>query len=109
MFIDKRLTLTTRPMLCCGVYEISGILGNTPESVVAACIRQNIIARPHIIFTSNDRFYGDDLKDYIIANKLGSVKASVRRTNPNSGNGVVVYVWSRSTAGIAKWRAKHGV
>lgn len=108
-------------MVSCGVYEISGI-GRSPAASTLKEVGQDIKdwwepdffmgeenRRKHtvpafIIFShhaSNRR--GKSLRALIEKKKLGTVWTSDARKNENSGNNIVVYVWTVDQPAFIEW------
>ena len=112
-------------MACCGVKELCGIgymMGEFgPVGVIKDYIRQSRSAicpaptpyRPrvaHLIFTqASPGRYGADLAAYIIKNKLGTILQTPSQANPNSGNKVIMFLWSLDKPNLIAWARKHRV
>ena len=51
--------------------------------------------------------YGENLKAYIIEQKLGNVTIAGKERNPNSGNIVTVYLWAVNHDALFSWWEKN--
>lgn len=113
-------TLSKHDLLCCGMKEIHGIqyplqfnlklnLDNyIPEyqhpadliTQIQIMVLNTPRYRPFWLFSDNNaknkHAVGDALMQYIIDHKLGSVHRSTEEKNDNSGNKIVVYLWTIS-------------
>lgn len=87
---------------CCGVKELT-IGDSTPEKTIETAQRSLARSTPaFFVFTSADWdslekggvSYGEKLTKLIRDNKLGSVKRTPLKKNPNSGNTLGLYVWN---------------
>lgn len=108
-------------LVSCGVYEISGI-GRSPAAVTLKDVGQDIkdwwepvifmdeedhprhTVPAFIIFShhaGNRR--GKSLRALIEKKGLGTVWTSDARKNENSGNHIVVYVWTVDQPAFVKW------
>ncbi len=64
---------------------------------------------PFILFTdtkSTAGSKGEKLEKYIKINKLGTVKKTPYRINPNSGNKVQCYLWTINKTNLKAWNKK---
>jgi hypothetical protein len=63
----------------------------------------------HAIFTGvTHTDYAPAFKDFITAEKLGSVVETPARVNPNSGNSIKCYLWTLNNYNdLVKWWADH--
>jgi hypothetical protein len=108
---------------CCGVREIDGIsdCASAEEAMKELLVEEadhdttdQFDARPFIIFTAITRVkggrktitYGDDFKNYILSNNLGTVVEMGPETNPGTGNKLKLYVWTPNYATLNKLQAK---
>ena len=120
--------ISTDPMSCCAVAEISGIaqLSTDPANVIVDVLcgegfydkdEYLMFVRPefaHIIFTQASRGkaktgYGYTLRDYIVSQKLGTVVCSTPSKNPHTQNNVTVFVWTLDIPGIRQWVKRNGI
>ncbi len=107
---------------CCGVQFIDSIQDETPEStLVAVCAKKyeegenewgdydEPWRQAFLIFTDNvsDSDNGKDLEDYIKEHKLGTVKATRQRRNPNTENMIKVWIWTPNERNLKAWYRKH--
>lgn len=117
--------MTLKQMSCCGMRDLSGLSDHeTPKEAMVAFVltscprvsRYNWDARKceklrqlnfsHVIFSeanNEHRRYGENFATYIRRNKLGTVVASERRVNPNSGNQVKFWVWTLNKHNLVDW------
>ena len=99
---------------CCGVRELHNLRAATEyvgyENIarkIASLIEDKVFNCAYILFTGvqpESRYhggtYGDGFQDFILANRLGTVMASTKGTNPNSGNVLKVYLWQLDHAAL---------
>lgn len=101
-------------MFCCGVREMAQIGGDTPEQSVMSLAEHRFEAYDHdgyafAIFTAACKeTYGEKLAAYIKKNRLGAVKKSTWKDNPNTDNPVRVYIWELAQTNLKRWFKKHG-
>lgn len=98
---------------CCGVGELSQI-DQTPESILKDICDSWLIEEDFngafLIFSDvRDFTHGEALKKFIADNKLGQVKVSLAKVNPNSGNPLKVYMWSVNKKAFEKYCHKNGL
>ncbi len=116
--------MALRRFSCCGVKEISRIsYYPNPLAVLKRYVADvrimygRPIPRPftpggaHLFFTQagKGRTYGENLAAYIEANNLGTIIRSPGRVNPNSGNNLIVFLWTLNQKNLKAWVAKHKV
>lgn len=107
---------------CCGVQFIDSIQDETPkETLLAVCAKKyedgenewgdysDPWEQAFLVFTDNvsDSDYGNKLAKYITEHKLGGVKATRQRRNPNTTNMIKVWVWTPNERNLKKWYNKH--
>lgn len=98
---------------CCGVMEAHGIgEGYTPPDALKRMLSYagQVPSCAHITFTSVERdglTYGRDFADFIKSAKLGTVTEGEVRTNPNTTNGVKVWIWHLDREALKAWWGKH--
>jgi hypothetical protein len=106
------------PKSCCGLREISGLSDHcdSAEAMQAFCgsvIFSGYLRCSHAIFSEargmlmNDGPYGERFAAYIRRHNLGTVTASKRVENPNSGNQLKVWVWTINKRNLRAWARKH--
>lgn len=105
---------------CCGVQFID-MIDDSPESVLVDVCEKKYnenndwdeyaepLLQAFLIFTDNvsDNNFGEELADYITKHKLGGVKASRQRRNPNTDNMIRVWIWSPNERNLKAWYRKH--
>lgn len=98
---------------CCGFRQLDGIGDMAPEDVAHAVVYANI----NRVTGKNARFYsfqdntfrrasghyGDELRDYIIDNDLGTVIETEPFKNPNSESILKAYVWTLNYDTMRDW------
>lgn len=105
---------------CCGIAEIDGIIGETPQDVVRhvcytllelggesdcpVAVRRT----PILIFSDITNFKdGNTLMTFIRKHKLGVVATSRSRINPGSSNRLKVYVWTVNDRNLIAYAKKN--
>lgn len=104
---------------CCGVKEIDGIMGQRSRIIVRDAIRgllefyddgMNLncafLTFSEVIKGKKKEYkrqYGAELAEYIKENKLGTVKKSISKVNPNSGNTIRMYIWETKPENMMNW------
>lgn len=126
---QKPASMICTTIQCCGIKEMHGIQNvhiiqdnddrvryepQTPEELIPqiqalynACGRP----RPFLIFsdsTGKSQTSGKPLADYIEKHKLGTVHRSTMEYNKNSGNNLVVYLWTVDTEAFPKHKVNLG-
>ncbi len=111
-----------RPLACCGIAELNGVEGNSPERIIKYVADEILIElndppydnsdwnyqASHIIFSTTETSQsGKNLQAYIKQHKLGSCKKTPPRINPRSGNKLTVWVWTWSKKGLKAWYKTH--
>lgn len=99
---------------CCGVDEINGLEKKPLETLLAVC-RDKYDAwsggaqHAFIIFTDTmSSRRGVRLAEYITEHKLGVLyKTEKAKRNPNSGNRIMVWIWSPNERELKKWWKKN--
>lgn len=100
---------------CCGVDEIVdlGSRNTTRGAMLDVC--NNYIRREwnnsfvddfpaFLSFTGVMKYgYGQEFANFIRKNKLGTVRESVARVNPNSGNRIKMWIWAVNRTAMRKW------
>lgn len=92
-------------MTCCGIKELEGIQGSSPESIVNDIAEDwfSDTPRAFIVFSCQQKNKaGNHLATYIKRNGLGSVVRDKAKYNPNSGNPISVWLWRVNNAAIRK-------
>lgn len=100
---------------CCGLRLLYGIGGQLPLDVVyTTCvnIRDHREYRDgaHYAFTDNtgrDDDYGQQLKEFIEENNLGTVIETSFERNPNSGNQLKIFVWTPDREACINFADQH--
>lgn len=117
--------MNLRTMSCCGMRDLSGLSAHrTAKDAMIEFVRTSCpnasyynwdtrkceklrrLNFSHVIFSeANDELYryGESFATYIRRNKLGTVIASERRVNPNSGNRVKFWVWTLHKQNLVNW------
>lgn len=115
-----------RRFSCCGVKELSGISDHAnPLAVLQRYVAEvrTMYNRPkggrfmftpggaHMFFTQagNGVVYGENLAAYIEKNELGTIIRSPGRVNPNSGNNLIVFLWTLNQKNLKAWVKKHNL
>lgn len=101
---------------CCGLGEISGLSDyRKPELALKSLFRDSgdglLLRQPHLIFTQAGRgaTYGKRFAAYLVKEGLGTVVATPSKTNPNSGNPLVAWIWTTNKKALKKWGVTHNV
>lgn len=100
---------------CCGLGEMSGLSDfRRPELALKSLFRDDsglLLRQPHLIFTQAGRgaTYGKRFAAYLIKEGLGTVVATPSKTNPNSGNPLVAWIWTPNKKALKAWGAAHNV
>jgi hypothetical protein len=97
-------------MSCCGIKELSGLSGLTPDSVFKEFGKQAYTKSErdgryennrwrHAIFSqasvhAGANVYGTKFAAYIVKHKLGTVVETEELVNPNSGNYLKAWIWT---------------
>lgn len=94
---------------CCGMKELSEIsLDISPEDTIRSVLPRIYKSCGLVIFTGVlVHGYGKRLADYIEKHKLGQVRQSLPRTNPNTNNRIAAWIWSVSTNGCRDYMKRH--
>lgn len=98
--------MSVRDTSCCGLGEINGLQSMSPEAIVQQ-VQNSFRDRAFYILTgarAHGFKCGRDFCRFIEANKLGTVRETQARRNPNSGNNLRVYIWAVNLRNLAKWR-----
>jgi len=95
--------LDVQSTMCCGLGEIGGIQDDTekvatPKRVLIEFRENKAYDYPFVIFTAADqadyvKTAGTKLARFIRAHKLGTVRQTRWKRNPNSGNNVQIFLW----------------
>jgi len=89
----------------CGVVQISD-LSSTPAHDLRESVPQILHNTAFAIFSDVQGRHGHSLRDYIVKNKLGSVRTIGPKENPNTDNRIYVYVWSVDRDALSRWYHK---
>lgn len=122
---------------CCGTRELDGVSDEPPETLIREMIEEGFLESHYdfsgsrltkkwnpcfafVVFTDtnaksytghNRRYTGKKFAAYLEAHKLGTVTASVRRTNPNhsgrKGVFLQVWVWAMDFKALKVWAKDH--
>ena len=94
-----------RSTACCGINELDGVsYGSPKESLLAA--------NPSVPFmffsvTSSNKKKAEALVSTIKKDKLSTVRKTRQRRNPNSGNDLIMYMWTINRDKLSAWRNKN--
>lgn len=113
---------------CCGIREISGLVnfqGDSEQAMLAACFRlmpepfgtrstpygrfmtPDLMRFRYFIFSQAGRLqrnrYGTQFAAYIEKMGFGTVIQTDNQVNPNTGNEVIVYVWTINREALITW------
>ena len=92
---------------CCGMGEVSGISGRSPEETLRLVYKDSLANKPFyafIVFTDITMdMNGQNLRNLIKQNDLGEVIESNSRLNSNSGNRIKAYIWSPHWTRYGQW------
>lgn len=120
-----------REMNCCGMREMADLeFTDNAKSAMEEFIMEAIPVRDHYNWKNNKyeklaelRFshvvfseakdgsgnYGENFAAFIRRHRLGTVVASQRRRNPNSGNLLKFWVWTLNKRGLVRWANQNKV
>ena len=103
---------------CCGIKELDGIKeseNTAKRSVLYIAGAQRVAEKEDdgdefafIIFSDTySAPRGKALANYITKNKPGSIRKTLSRENPNSGNDLTVWVWAIHQNNLKAWFKKN--
>jgi hypothetical protein len=108
---------------CCGVREMANIMGQDPAlTLKRLCEPRYVVWERGVMFepanfrTGSFIFteagtrskYGRALRQYIEANKLGTVTAAPPFKNRNTGRKITLFVWAFDYAAVKAWYERKG-
>lgn len=108
--------------ISCGVVQLSGLYGTSAlgqkqvhQRCLALVSEEFSLADHnydesfcHVIFSDTAQGPGSDLAEFIRKQRLGPVRASVTRTNPNTDHDIIVWVWSPDFDKLEQYVEEHG-
>ena len=107
-----------RDCACCGVKEIANLreYHTTKEAMQDFCrhnLRWGKLATcRHVFFTQatgdNNEKYGNRFAAFILKHNLGSVVRTKGDVNPNSGNYLIMWVWTVNWKATKNWWKENG-
>jgi hypothetical protein len=102
-------------MQCCGMREIDNLSGiRHSEDAMLEFLRESEGDGQrfrYAVFSEagTNAKYGDNFRQFIEKNDLGSVIFTSWNKNPNTGNRVRAYIWTINWTALNKWGKANGI
>ncbi len=104
---------TLQEVTCCGIRELDGVQGRPAHDTIVDDANEYFgddAERAHIFFSviGNYALSGRALAAYITKNRLGTVIRTKRAVNGNTGNPLIMYVWTVNKTTFKRFWKKFG-